>query len=280
LHTLPSCSIGLWDKYFRKKYKLGGNTGVFAFLSVGGALQNKKFPVSQFPVNQLSVQKRKNENMQIEKAPMMVIRKIRNAILDEIFKPGDWLPELELAKRFQVSRSPIREALQALEKEGTVTTEPYKGAIVKPVSADEALDIAEIRLALITLATKAAYRHLSASDFDLAYALAKQITRCNNAKEHFACSRQFWDVIFEKAQRPILQEVFRRLEDQSLRYEPLIMKILPNAATRPRQREVLIESYRKGRVDEALRAFKKIDFEVVQQIVGYLEITEADNTRS
>jgi DNA-binding GntR family transcriptional regulator len=60
---------------------------------------------------------------------------------------------------FEVSRSPVREALQALENEGTVITESCKGAIVQPLSAEKALDIAKIRLALITLAVKAAYRH-------------------------------------------------------------------------------------------------------------------------
>jgi DNA-binding GntR family transcriptional regulator len=50
---------------------------------------------------------------------------------------------------FKVSRSPIREALFALENEGTVTTEPYRGAILKPLSTEEVSDIAELRLALI-----------------------------------------------------------------------------------------------------------------------------------
>jgi DNA-binding GntR family transcriptional regulator len=104
---------------------------------------------------------------QVEKTATVLIRKIRDAILDDIFKPGDWLPELDLAKRFEVSRSPIREALQAFEKEGTVITEPYKGAVVKSLLPEEVLDIAELRLAVITLAAKAAYRHLSPAAFDL-----------------------------------------------------------------------------------------------------------------
>jgi len=54
--------------------------------------------------------------------------------------------------------SPIREALFALENEGTVTTEPYRGAILKPLSAEEVSDIAELRLTLTTLAAKAAHR--------------------------------------------------------------------------------------------------------------------------
>jgi DNA-binding GntR family transcriptional regulator len=161
---------------------------------------------------------KRNDEQETEKVPFAVVRKIRDAILDEIFKPGDWLPETELGERFGVSRSPVREALLALEKEGTVIMEPYKGVIVKPLSPEEALDIAELRLAFITLAAKPAYRHLSPADFDLAYGLAKQMTRTNSAKEHFEYNRRFWDIIFEKTQRPILWGVFRQLDDRTTRY--------------------------------------------------------------
>jgi DNA-binding GntR family transcriptional regulator len=213
---------------------------------------------------------RRNDEQETEKAPFLVVKKIRDAILDETFKPGDWLPETELGERFGVSRSPVREALLALEKEGTVIMEPYKGAIVKPLSPEEALDIAELRLALITLAAKPAHRHLSPADFDLAYGLAKQITRTNSAKEHFECNRRFWDIIFEKTQRPILWEVFRQLDDRTTRYNPLLLKVFPNPATRPRQRETLIELYRKGKIDEALRSFKKIYLEGIHQVIDHL----------
>jgi len=229
-------------------------------------------------MRQLSTQNKNKETTEIEKTPTVVIRKIRDAILDEDFKPGDWLPELDLATRFQVSRSPVREALLALEKEGTVITEPYKGAVVKPLSAKETLDIAEIRLALITLAAKAAYRHLSPADFDLAYGLAKQTSRTKSAKEYFEYDRRFWDIIFEKAQRPILWEVFRQLDDRTTRYNPLFLKLFPDPATRPRQRAALIEYYRKGKVDEALRAFKKIYLEVVHRIIDHLETGESANS--
>jgi len=162
-----------------------------------------------------------------------------------------------------------------LEKEGTVFTEPYKGAVVKPLSADEALDIAELRLGLITLAAKPAHRHLSPADFDLAYGLAKQLTRSNSAREHFDYNRQFWDIIFEKTQRPVLWEVFRQLDDRSTRYNPLLLRLFPDPASRPRQREILIELYRKGKVNEALRAFKKIYFEVVYEVIDCLRARDS-----
>jgi DNA-binding GntR family transcriptional regulator len=216
------------------------------------------------------VKQTRNNEQEIEKTPFLVVQKIRDAILDETFKPGDRLPEAELGEMFKVSRSPVREALFALESEGTVVMEPYKGAILKPLSPEETLDIAELRLALISLAAKPAYRHLSPADFGSAYGLAKQITRSNNAKEQFEYNRRFWDIIFGKTGRPILWEEFTRLDDRLTRYYPLVLKLFSNPATRPRQREVLIEFLREGKVDEALRAFKKFYMEVVHQIIDHL----------
>ena len=57
---------------------------------------------------------RTDETHNDEKTPVIVIKKIRDLILDETLKPGDWLPEAELGERFRVSRSPVREALLVL----------------------------------------------------------------------------------------------------------------------------------------------------------------------
>jgi DNA-binding GntR family transcriptional regulator len=224
------------------------------------------------------VQQRRNDEEESEEARFVVVKKIRDAILDETFKPGERLPEGQLGKMFNVSRSPAREALFALEKEGTVVMESFKGATVKPLSPEEAFDIAELRLSLITLAVKPAHRHLSPAEFDLAYRLAKQASRTNSAKEQFEFDRRFWDIIFEKSQRPILWEVFRQLDDRMTRYNPLFLKLFPDQATRPRQREVLIEFLREGKVDEAVRAFKKIYMEVVYQIIDHLRTVKSANS--
>jgi len=218
-----------------------------------------------------------NETQESEKAPFLVVKRVREAILDEVFKPGDHLGEVELAEKFEVSRSPVREALLALEKEGTVVISPYKGAIVKPLSVAEVFDVAELRLALISLALKPAYRHLSPADFDHAYDLAKRLTRIKSAKEHFECNRRFWDIVFGKAQRPILREVFRQLEDRGTRYEPLLMELLP-PETRPHQREVLIEIYRKGKITEAFRAFRKMYLEIVDEVIDHLKSQETGDS--
>jgi DNA-binding GntR family transcriptional regulator len=210
------------------------------------------------------------------KTPGVVINQIRAAILDGLYKPGDRLLEADLAEKFHVSRSPVREALQALESEGTLVATPYAGAVVRPLSVAEACEIAEIRLGLISLALKSAHPHLAPAHFDLAYDLARRITRTKSAREAFECNRRFWDIIFENAERPILWEMFQKLDDRMTRYYPLVLKELyPTPESRPRQHEALIELYRKGRFAEASRAFKKIYLEIVDRIVEYLEAKES-----
>jgi DNA-binding GntR family transcriptional regulator len=71
--------------------------------------------------------KRGSEAPETEKAPVLLAKRIE-AILDQVFQPGDRLLEVDLAEQFEVSRQPVREALLALEKESTVTISPYKGA--------------------------------------------------------------------------------------------------------------------------------------------------------
>jgi DNA-binding GntR family transcriptional regulator len=156
----------------------------------------------------------------------------------ELAKAGDHLTEAALVEKFEVSRSPVREAL--LAKEGRIIISPYKGATVKPLSPAEVLDIAELRLALISLAVKPAHRHLAPADFDHTHELARRITRTNSAKEQFEWNRSLWEIIFGKAERPISREVFSQLEDRASRYVPLLMKLFPTPESRPRQREILI----------------------------------------
>ena len=107
-----------------------------------------------------------------KKTPCVLIEQIRSTILDGLYRPEERLMEADVAVQFHVSRSPVREALQALESEGTLVATPYAGAMVRPLCTAEACEIAEIRLGLISLALRPAHPHLAPAHFDLAYDLA------------------------------------------------------------------------------------------------------------
>jgi DNA-binding GntR family transcriptional regulator len=104
--------------------------------------------------------------------------------------------------------------------------------------------------------------------------------RTRNAKDFFEHNRQFWDTIFSKAQRPILWEVFRQLDDRVTRYDSFFLKVFPTPETRPRQREALIEIYRRGKIAEAFQAFKKNYLTVDDGLKDHLNSHEAARTDS
>ncbi len=84
---------------------------------------------------------------------------MRDAILSGQFKPGDRLPEPQLAERFGVSRNPIREALKVLSNEGLIEISPRKGARVTLLSPEELSETIELRAELEGLSARNAARH-------------------------------------------------------------------------------------------------------------------------
>jgi DNA-binding GntR family transcriptional regulator len=89
---------------------------------------------------------------------------LRRDILNGDFPPGERLIELQLTERYGVGRAAIRSAIVELSTEGLVTHETNRGAAVRRVSMDEAIEIAEARGALESLlARRAAER---ATDVD------------------------------------------------------------------------------------------------------------------
>lgn len=88
---------------------------------------------------------------------------IRDDIVAGVYEPGSRLTEEVLARRYGVSRVPVREALRTLESEGFVTTRRHAGACVAQPSDREAADLLDIRALLEPLgAARAAQRRTDA----------------------------------------------------------------------------------------------------------------------
>ncbi|WP_019547305.1 GntR family transcriptional regulator [Streptomyces sulphureus] len=88
---------------------------------------------------------------------------IRDEIIAGAFPPGSRLTEDLLARRYGVSRVPVREALRTLNSEGFVTTRPHAGAFVAELTSREAADLLDVRLLLEPLgAARAAQRRTEA----------------------------------------------------------------------------------------------------------------------
>lgn len=98
-------------------------------------------------------------------------RDLHERILEAIdageFPPGGRLLETELATRFGVSRTPVREALRRLETQGVVTHEPRKGAVVATLDYDQLGELYAVREVMEGLAARLAARHASGAEIQL-----------------------------------------------------------------------------------------------------------------
>lgn len=74
-----------------------------------------------------------------------VFRIIKQRIIEGTLAPGLPINEIDLAKELNVSKTPVREALRQLEREGFVTTTPGRGSMVSPITFQDIREIYEMR---------------------------------------------------------------------------------------------------------------------------------------
>ncbi len=96
-------------------------------------------------------------NNETNSLKQVVYEKIKEYILNQEVKPGEILNERKLSEKLNVSRTPIREALKALEKEDLVHYKPYVGAIVNEIQQEDFKHIFQVRQTLELLAAEIAY---------------------------------------------------------------------------------------------------------------------------
>ncbi|MEH6455885.1 MAG: GntR family transcriptional regulator [Cocleimonas sp.] len=107
-----------------------------------------------------------------------LISQITQDISSGVLRPGDQLEEADLADRFQVSRTPIREAIRAMVSDGLLETRPRKGAFVRVLTSEELLDLFEVAAELEGMACRLAAGSLTEEH---ARAIKLQLEKCKTA---------------------------------------------------------------------------------------------------
>lgn len=126
----------------------------------------------------------------------LVLQKMRAAILDAHFMPGDRLVERALCEELGVSRTIVREVLRHLETEGLVESLPNQGPIVAILEGDTAAEIYEIRALLEGEAAMACAQHADEHTVTALAACIDRIQRAFDAQDHQAV-REFTTAFYE-----------------------------------------------------------------------------------
>ena len=97
----------------------------------------------------------------------LAYRRVRTAIVENRYPPGQRLVEQRLAEELGLSRTPVREALRMLEAEGLVVSRRNRGAMVRPLSATEVVDLYGLRIRLESYAVEVATERATETELGL-----------------------------------------------------------------------------------------------------------------
>jgi DNA-binding GntR family transcriptional regulator len=122
-----------------------------------------------------------NIDIKLPTASESVLNLLRKAIVEGALPDGSTLRQEEIAKKFGVSRVPIRDALQKLESEGFVQSSSRRGLMVTTLTTDDFEEILEMRLSLESLAIDLAIKNFNTDN--LAAAL-KIVTEAEDILKH------------------------------------------------------------------------------------------------
>lgn len=187
----------------------------------------------------------------------IVFDTLREAIINQILKPGERLMEVQLAEELGVSRTPVREAIRKLELEGLVIMVPRKGAYVSGISLKDITEVFEIRIALETLAAGLAARRITEEELE---EMERQLVReseeteVSNLRSIVEIDTDFHDLLYKASRNQKLIEIISNLREQLHRFRSASL-------ARPGRGKTALEEHKK--IVEALAAR---DVELVEKL--------------
>jgi DNA-binding GntR family transcriptional regulator len=173
---------------------------------------------------------------------------LRDAILSGEYLPGERLVEAQLCERFGISRFNVRAALQDLAADGLVKVERNKGAHVRKVTLEEAVEITEVRMVLEGLvAARAATRvtDAQASELDEIGLLMRRAVSAGEFRRYGDLNQRLHGLIRGIAGHHAADTIIETLRGQLVRHQFMISLHPGRPAISLPQHERIIEAIRE-----------------------------------
>ena len=199
----------------------------------------------------------------------IVYEELKMQILKGQIVPGTRMMEVEMAEEMGVSRTPIREAIRKLEKEGLVTIEPRRGAYASQISQKDMIEILEVRQNMEGLAAfYAAARMTDEGKQKMANASAgydKAVEEANT-QEMIRYDTEFHHIIVEGADNKILVNMVEQLQELVLRFRYLYYDNFKRGEKMPAEHHAIMEAIDDGDGDRA-RSAADIHIERLKEMI-------------
>ncbi len=168
--------------------------------------------------------------LRVRVMPQVLAEALESAIVFGELAPGGRIIEEEVAARYDVSRSPVRDALRRLEADGLVVREDHRGARVAPISRRDLDEVYQCRIELEGLAAQQAARNWQApADEALLQKLAamRAAYKASDIRAYFIANVEFTDAIHRASGNVTLQRLLKSIGSQALRYRYLAYRSAP-----------------------------------------------------
>ncbi len=146
---------------------------------------------------------------------------LRKEITTGQIAAGTRLPQVEIAQRFGVSTTPVREAFGLLQSEGLVQIDTHRGVTVFLPTVQDLVEHCEIRMALEMLAVEKAAEHFQPQDAPPLVAILDEMLATSDAARYVALNHQFHLKLYGLAKRVRLVTMIEELRTASLAYNRL-----------------------------------------------------------
>ena len=175
----------------------------------------------------------------------MVYEELKMQILTGAIVPGTRMMEVELAQEMGVSRTPIREAIRKLEKEGLVTIEPRRGAYASQISTSDMVEILEVRQNMEGLAAFFAASRMQPEKME---ELKEASSKYNDAvtsgdiENMIKYDTKFHRIIVESCNNKILLQMIEQLQELVLRFRYIYYDNFKRAEHMPEEHAMIMNA--------------------------------------
>lgn len=188
---------------------------------------------------------------------------LREAIEEEVatgkLLPGTHLDEIELARRFGVSRTPIREALSLLAGEGLVEIRPRRGAVVAQVTPQRLVEMFEVMAELEAMCARLAARRMTDAeivDLEAAHDHCRVAAAGQDSDAYFYANERFHQAIYHASHNTFLAEQALSLQRKVRPYRRLQLRVRNRVSRSFEEHQDILDALKAGDGEKAVLAIR------------------------
>lgn len=202
--------------------------------------------------------------------------RIARAIREKVFAPGTQLVQEDLARKFEVSRSPVREALRILSTEGLIEMAPGGGAYVRRLDRAELQELYDLRLLIEPTIVEAIVQHASAQDLAVLTELAEQMQYQEETVRWMRRNFEFHIRLYETARLPRTGDILKGLLTAVQPYSHENVALLGGRSQADSEHVAMVECIRREDADGLAALFREHIGSARTRVAESLSLEEED----